>query len=61
MKKSLRVVILMVSIILFFMQSIVEAKYVFSYENTIAQVYIDNINPTIEGVEENGKYNKRRC
>lgn len=58
MRKVLKVVILMVSIMLFFMQSIVEAKYVLSYKNTIAQVYIDNINPTIEGVEANGKYNQ---
>jgi len=58
MRKSFRVVMLVASIMLFSMQSVVEAKYVLSYTNKIADVCVDKINPIIEGVQENGKYNQ---
>lgn len=58
MKKLSKVIVLLISIMLFFMQPVIEAKYVLSYTNEIAKIYIDNVNPTIEGVEEDGKYNQ---
>lgn len=58
MRKKIKVAILMLSVVLFSMQQVVEAKYVFSYENTIAQMNIDRKAPIIEGVEENENYNQ---
>lgn len=57
MRKFLKIVLLIMSIILLSMQNVVYAKYVFSYEDTSIQMEIDKKAPIIEGVEENGKYN----
>ena len=57
MRKLSKIIVLLISIILFCMPNVTEAKYVLYCTNEIADICIDTIKPTVEGVEEDGKYN----